>query len=278
MSKQNRAVIWEDAGLGQLEPRWPSDPSIDAIESVLRQTLHTNETIEINFLAQGAFNKLYKINVGVNPASVMRVTLPVDPHAKVESEAATMKLIERQAKFPVPRIIAFDSSSDNELGYEWILMKCMNGQVLEEAWKTMTWPMKEELVRNVARSLAQLFELRFEGIGNVYFQDNASGAGEADAGADGLANLNSRSFELGEMVSMELFWNGRLQQKLNRGPFKGSAEWLATLLQLRINENRAKIEILASGKPRMKDLSPKEDKIAATVPANDLESPTKGAP
>jgi aminoglycoside phosphotransferase (APT) family kinase protein len=85
----------------------------------------------------------------------MRVSLPVDPHVKVESEAATIKLVEQHTDIPVPSIIGFDSFNENDLGYEWILMKSMKGQILETAWKTMAWQEKGELVRKVAHYLAQ---------------------------------------------------------------------------------------------------------------------------
>ena len=148
----------------------------------------------------------------------MRVALPVDPHVKIESEAATMKLVAQHTNIPVPSIISFDSSSKNELGYEWILMDFMEGQVLETAWMTMTWSMKEELVTEVARSLAQLFKLRFKGIGSVYFQKKGTRDAEAGGFTGGLTGgprgvkAHSFDYKIGEMVSMELFWNNRLSR------------------------------------------------------------------
>lgn len=93
MNKQGHPAIWEKHDFGQLEPKWTSEPSVDAIKSIMKQTLHIGETtpINISFLAQGAFSKLYSISIGaVNPEYVMRVSLPVDHHVKVESEAATV--------------------------------------------------------------------------------------------------------------------------------------------------------------------------------------------
>jgi aminoglycoside phosphotransferase (APT) family kinase protein len=134
----------------------------------------------------------------------MRVSLPVDTHVKVESEAATIKLVQQHTDIPVPSIIAFDSFNENDLGYEWILIKFMKGQILETAWKTMAWQEKEELVRKVAHYLAQLFKQSFEGIGNVYLQNTGTNLADTDAIAGGTshcAQSNTPDHRLGEMVA-----------------------------------------------------------------------------
>lgn len=258
MAMQAHSIVWEEALFGPPEPKWVTEPSIKAIKSIVRKVLHIYETepVEINFLAQGAFNKLYTIQIkGRHPEHVIRVTLPVDPKVKVESEAATIILLDQHTDIPVPSIIAFDSSNQNVLGYEWILMKFMRGQMIATAWPTMTWPKKEELVRRVAQSLAQLFKHRFNGIGNVYLQDSGNSLPVAQPVADPMSKDQPHHVDhrLGEMVSMQLFWKDRLQQDSKRGPFRTSAEWLTTVLQLIINENREKIEKLTSSKSHTQD-------------------------
>ncbi|PQE17856.1 Aminoglycoside phosphotransferase protein [Rutstroemia sp. NJR-2017a BBW] len=106
-----------------LEPRWTSEPDIARVELIARKHLKLQENTPccVTFYAQGAFNKLYKVETGTG-CSLIRITLPVDPSNKTNSEVATINFIRQYTDIPVPQILAFDDSSENELGFEWILM------------------------------------------------------------------------------------------------------------------------------------------------------------
>lgn len=73
--------------------------------------------INISFLTQGAFNKLYDI---ITPKILedlfLRVTLPVDPRSKTLSEVATMAWVQQNTNIPVTRVIAYEASSANPVG------------------------------------------------------------------------------------------------------------------------------------------------------------------
>lgn len=57
----------------------------------------------------------------------MRVSLPVDPRHKTAGEVATLRWIRKRSEMPVPKVVAFDDSNANEIGFEWILMQRMPG-------------------------------------------------------------------------------------------------------------------------------------------------------
>lgn len=65
----------------------------------------------------------------------MRVSLPVDPYYKVMSEVATVRWIRHFISILVPDIVAFDLSTDNEIGFEWILISLMSGVPLYSLWR-----------------------------------------------------------------------------------------------------------------------------------------------
>ncbi len=113
----------------------------------------------------------------------MRVGLHVHQHAKVESEVATTTR-SYSSSGQVSRCqvsLRLTLSNHSTLGYEWILMQFMKGEVLETTWKAMTRQNKVGLVRTVAQSLAQLFKHGFKGIGNIYFQKCNTSSSGADA-------------------------------------------------------------------------------------------------
>ena len=216
---------------GGQQPQWTKEPSLDVVVKVACLGLGLASTPEatISFLGQGAFNKLYKITSSIGDF-VMRVTLPVDPHYKTSSEAATLDLIYRRTNIRVPKVVAHDASNENELGFEWILMEYMPGVTLDEAWATMTWPGKCRLVEGLVSASAQLFRLRSKGIGNIYKVD-ASTSNTSDCSISYGHEILS-DYMVRRIASMPFFWASRLSLDVYRGPFKSSTDWLTTRLAL----------------------------------------------
>lgn len=221
-----------------LVPRWTAEPRAEALESLARRSLilDGHARCEVQFHAQGAFNKLYKVNTD-NGAFIMRVSLPVDPHHKTMSEVATMEFVRQKKETPVPRIIAFDASNGNELGFEWILMELLPGQPLRARWRKLPMRAKEQLVKQLVRHQAELFQSRFDGIGNLY-QASTEASGpvmqwKADSGS-GSSQWSSDADDLpctlGRIVSLIFFWGDHQLHEVPRGPFGSSHDWLATRL------------------------------------------------
>ncbi|KAK8076918.1 hypothetical protein PG996_003088 [Apiospora saccharicola] len=209
------------------EPRWTREPDMDVITRLARKHLALDEgmSIGISFYAQGAFNKLYKISTTAGDY-VFRVSLPVYPHLKTESEVATTNFVCRKTDCPVPSIIAYDAENQNELGFEWILMEMMPGSPLRKRWRTMSWNAKKTIVRQLVSFQAQLFENRFSKIGNLYDKD---GRVEDNSG---ITRETSDVADLGPMVSLIFLWGDHLSHDIDRGPFATSYEWLKARLQL----------------------------------------------
>lgn len=183
------------SGTFQTEPRWKKEPDICTISQIARKHLGHDEhvPIDVAFFAQGAFNKLYNISAAGSECP-MRVSLPVDPHYKIESEVATINFVRKETNMPVPRIIAFDSNNQNQLGFEWILMEKMPGATLRKRWRKMSWEAKKDIVKDLARFQAQLFDKRFSGIGNIFFQYCGLDRGSENRSAA------VESFKLGRIV------------------------------------------------------------------------------
>lgn len=83
------------------------------------------------------------------------------------SEVATMRFLRQNTDIPVPKVFVFDDSSDNELGFEWILMEILPGTTLENRWRKLSGQAKRDLVTQVTKYQTQLFRCRFSGIGNL---------------------------------------------------------------------------------------------------------------
>jgi hypothetical protein len=172
-----------------------------------------------------AFNKLYTLKLAKPEKSyVMGVSLPVHPHLKTESEAATLEWLKRETSIPVPRVIAMCSDSNNELGFEWMLIEHMPGTVLAEAWGSLSWTEKESVTMQIAACIAELNARKFKGIGSLFVCNPRV-----------TANSPERQFEPGALISMEMFWGTRIKQDIFRGPFK-SKDWLEARLYINIRD------------------------------------------
>ena len=215
-----------------LEPDWGVDPSIELISETAHRHLKlspdeiAHTTTEFQF--QGGFNKLYAVECP-RGSFFMRISLPVHPHFKTASEVATIGLLRSHTSIPVPRIIASSSTSDNELRFEWILMERVEGVPLADIWASLTWDAKVSCVKDVASIMAQLFELRYDSIGNLYNPEDLPILSERKI----QKNVDeSNSVVLDRIVSMSTSWNAHLVADVHLGPFTSSKDWLDARFRL----------------------------------------------
>ncbi|KAI1824089.1 phosphotransferase enzyme family-domain-containing protein [Xylaria intraflava] len=151
-----------------LSPKWAIEPTSEAIVATLKASLDCDQEYNVTFLHDGAYSKLYEVDIG-EQAFVMRVTLPVCSQSLTESEVATLGWVGQNTSLPVPRVKAYDSSPNNPLGFEWILMTKLPGKPLSERWSSMSMVSKERLVKQIAAFSTATFRQQFDGgIGSIY--------------------------------------------------------------------------------------------------------------
>lgn len=221
---------WRETTFG-VEPSWTQEPSIDAIKDIIKDKFGQSQACIVTFVAEGGFNKVYKVQHD-DAEYIMRVTLPVDPRRKTQSEAATLDFIQQNTDVPVPTVIAFDASNDNALCFEWMLLEHMPGKPLKQHWKSLPLEKKRALVKRIALYVVQLFRARIQGIGNLYH----SATSRDDA-------VDQTNFRVGRIVSHEFFWDDRTTQVFPRGPFSSSRRWLQARLLLHHQASKDVIEM-----------------------------------
>ncbi|KAI1276813.1 phosphotransferase enzyme family-domain-containing protein [Xylaria sp. FL0933] len=160
-------LAWAKRGLS-LCPEWEVEPTVESVVATLEVAIGCNQQYDVRFLHEGTLSKLYDVSFG-NQAFVMRVSLPVHPRAKTEAEVATLDWVYQHTRLPVPRVRAHDSSRNNPLGFEWILMTKLEGKPLSECWSSVTMGSKERLVKQIAGFSRSTFRQPFRGgIGSLY--------------------------------------------------------------------------------------------------------------
>lgn len=255
--------FWRNDSSGELTPTWAKTPNLSVIKSLAMHHLPQNFTeIHVDFFAEGAFNKLYSVrSLSISQQYIMRVTLPVEPFFKTESECATLAYIRMHTSIPIPKVIAYSSTSENELGFEWMLIEKINGIPLSGAWESMNFESKVKLSNEMSRYLQQLSSLRFDEIGNLYFstiQDkvNARRRSLDDTVTKESTNIHDRTllnpdnetgdetepvnqnigteFVIGRIVSPWFFRDKRVLLSVDRGPFSSSYELMMAKMQIQI--------------------------------------------
>jgi aminoglycoside phosphotransferase (APT) family kinase protein len=265
MAKQD-GLEWV-AGTFGLEPRWTAEPNIAKVELLARKhlKLEQNTCCHATFYAQGAFNKLYKIETEAG-CSLMRVTLPVDPSNKTNSEVATIIFVHQNTEIPVPQIFAFDDSRENELGFEWILMEMLPGGTLRTRWRKLSEDAKRDLVKQFAKYQAQLFRHKFPAIGNIFLNSEAQLMSKETPHITVAADSKQEQEEsqrllpaLGQLVSMIFFWGDHITQDVPRGPFTNTADWI-----------RARLTLVLTDQERITKTSDDEDDIEEAEDAKEI--------
>jgi len=146
-------------------PIWTSEPELNSIKDIvasliLAEPIETSDRdgLKVEFLADGAHHRIYEVNHPSLPTPYLfRVAVPVDPKYKMESEMATLVFLRQRSTIPVARPIAWDSSANNSLGYEWCLIEKLPGVELRDVWYKMPWEKKLDLVDDLAVVMAQLW-------------------------------------------------------------------------------------------------------------------------
>jgi aminoglycoside phosphotransferase (APT) family kinase protein len=217
-------LVWDDSGLS-VEPRWSREPQIEAINQVCRRvlTLGPEDLCAVTFHAEGCFNKVYLVDTPQGK-SIMRVSLPVDPGHKTRGEVTTLRWIRRMTQIPVPKVIAFDDTRDNEIGFEWILMDLLPGKSAYKMWRKMSMPAKTWFTEQIAEFQSQLFrrsleDAKFQSIGTLYATEDISDPARGDPTP-------------GRVVALMFFQGDRYNYDVPRGPFRSSHDWLSAQLAI----------------------------------------------
>ena len=170
-------LIWTGGAFAR-EAVWPKEPDVEIIKEIAESHLRPtylpevdDALLRVEFYAQGGFNKLYRIShVDHAKSYIFRVSLPLDPFFKVESEVATLAYVRANTTIPVAQVIAWDSNWDTELGFEWILTEMIDGITLYDVWREIPWERKLQLTDDVAKMVAQLRKQPFDSIGSLYYE------------------------------------------------------------------------------------------------------------
>lgn len=228
IEEQQGRIKWRPGGTPVPDCLWVDDPNLAAIRHVVGAHIHhiglDKDDFEVEYLAEGCFNKVYTIRkasipAGTGPEYIFRICLPAYPWYKVESEISTMELVGMYTSIPVPKVYVYDSDADNPVNHEWMIMDKMKGVSFGKAQENMSMEQKTKLAETLADWMHQLSTLRFDKIGSVYRRRKMPATSKDD-------------FKVGPIVDMTFMADWRLEYRIHRGPYNSIEQYFGALVDV----------------------------------------------
>lgn len=211
-------------------PVWPSEPNLQAIESLASSILGVQAVgpWSVTLSANERFTKVYDISSpGLICSYVLRISLPVVPVLKTQNEIATLFFLRAKTSIPVPRVVSCGSTSKDNSGFEWILLQKPEGVTLKSVWGKMPLEKKRSVVHQFAQHMTTLRCYQFDRIGALYFAEK-----DGKPMYDRSRMSTEWGFVIGKCLDPLLFTDCRSSLSDDMGPFENSSHWLKALLNV----------------------------------------------
>lgn len=167
-------------------------------------------------LAEGGFNRTLEISMHDGSRVIARLpySATVPKRYTIASEVATMEFVRRHG-IPVPKVFRYSTSSDNDVGTEYIIMEKLLGQPAGDVWYSMTDDQRIHLIREVVQLEARLFAIKLPAYGSIYYEKDLDPQTERVA-IDDDGDLNGLC--IGPDVHYKWWHNERSRLSIDRRP------------------------------------------------------------
>ncbi|KAK0201494.1 phosphotransferase enzyme family-domain-containing protein [Desarmillaria ectypa] len=171
----------------------------------------------------GFYNELYLLDLNVPldrqgqvPDKVLaRVARDVKSRSDIsmESEIATMVFVRLKTTIPVPVVYGYCPTRHNAIGQAFSIISFTEGSDMNGSpWEDLAFELKLNAIRDYARIVLQLSQLKFDRIGSIYFKHDVA---------------PPNCFRLGPVAWCKHESAARKRNcSYDRGPWKVSGPWL----------------------------------------------------
>lgn len=137
----------------------------------------------------------------------------------IVSEVATLEYL-RLHGIPIPAVFDWNSTTDNLVQSEYIIMEKAQGKELGHTWYTMTAKERMAVVEKIVDIERVLFAIPFPGSGSIYFKDSVgTQTTTIDLPLDGNSGRTDK-FCIGPSTEFLWWYQRRDELAVNRGPCK----------------------------------------------------------
>ncbi|WQF75313.1 Putative aminoglycoside phosphotransferase, protein kinase-like domain superfamily [Colletotrichum destructivum] len=269
MASREKYVLWTRLRSGEYTADWKggSVPTESDVRDMLLWyaafRLYPFPDVEyVSLMGRGRTNYFFLIEFMPNSKRgrlpqkvVLKFSLPVCPHDKLESEVATMAWVATVSPKLIPRVLLFDSYPRNPLGLEWMMMEPVFGFSFQEytlqgstdtglegfGFPKDTPPQSDRDHLSIGRGLRDFM---------AKVKITASGVPKDDARIGSLRiDWETKRFYTGPIVSPHFYSADRLWRKPFHGPYPSIRSYLDNYISVwreEIHDNKVMQSRLAS--------------------------------
>ncbi|OGM48773.1 hypothetical protein ABOM_003006 [Aspergillus bombycis] len=188
------------------------------LRRVAGQAIEQDQCSCIVKLAEGGFNKVFLLKAADGREVIARIPTPIAGPSRLTtaSEVATLNFLRTVLKVPVPKVLAYSTSSENPVGAEYIIMERVHGESLASRWPTLETEEMKIIMKQLAQIERNISSFSFPGYGSLYRKNDIAGETQIPIEVEG--------FCIGPVAARQ-FWHGeRNQMDLDRGPWRLSED------------------------------------------------------
>lgn len=178
--------------------------------------------IKLIKLSEGTFNKAFLLTMDDGKEIVAKLPNPNAgyKHLTTASEVATMDYVRNILDIPAPQVYAWNSSSQNPVGAEYIFMEKCSGVELHKVWNTITERQKAEIITKLVNYEAAFVSSTLPAYGSLYYAKDldSKNIGHTVVARQGKGR-NSSKFAIGPTTDRHYFDHDRADATSNRGPW-----------------------------------------------------------
>ncbi|KAB8209366.1 kinase-like domain-containing protein [Aspergillus parasiticus] len=200
--------------------------NVPELQKVAASSIGANKCVSIAKLAEGSFNKTFKLAMDDGRTVIARIPHPIAGPRRyaTASEVATMDFARSVSRIPTPRVFAWNTDVNHPVGSEFIIMEEAPGVKLEDVWSDLDLEEKIVIMDDLVALEKRLLSISLNRYGSLYYaSENIPGAVAAEANGDIPTEVERTvlsRFAIGP-VAERGFWNKeRAKMSLDRGPCK----------------------------------------------------------
>ena len=229
------------------------DFDVEALGAIAAKACGTSECNEIEVIGEGrsdfcsrgnhfqsfpgTFNRVFRLGLDTGNDVVARIRFRnAGPQSLLtRSEVATMDFVRSRTGAPVPKVLAWDASSDNNVGCEYIIMDKCKGDMLANMSDTSD---SCHYIFDIANLLSGLSGIPFSQYGSIYYKEDVAPLLQArPLYAEGQPPDDcSERFRVGPSIDRRFYRGERARLLIDRGPCKNSSQCSSALIDVGLRD------------------------------------------
>ncbi|KAN0107531.1 hypothetical protein V8E52_010049 [Russula decolorans] len=190
----------------------PRDDELEILGRTVEQTLGRSVD-SIDVIGRDPLSRTFSVSMKDGNHIIARVADSHMPTSIMESEIATMQLVQERTSIPVPKILAYELDHSHVLGAHIFLEK-VPGVRLDKIFEDLPAESQDSLVTQIAQFMVELSHLNFPAIGSIVLPQPCD-----PPSTPSPVSSPQTLPPLGPLMHPCFYIEGRTALSIDRGPF-----------------------------------------------------------